>query len=263
MEKNVSIPEISISHNHPNDGADYFVVIPSVLKTISKALFESLPANSVKEISTIEVSYSNRESDNEDTNSFDEETQLYKAKKVHPFAKDCQKIPIYRVETDLIKIDLITCPAFQNRITYNLLANTIMCAYNIKSLVVLGTAEIDGRRLIAKLLSSHKYPTVENMKDTQNQILDKIPNLEPPAVVTGISGSFASRAAFTNVPCLVLVADAEGAFNLDMEQVNPEAMGAMAVVLNSYLELDQTGKFKTNLEKETTLKKSANGELYI
>jgi len=267
-ETPVALPDISITHSVPNEGADYFLVIPASLKAISDALLAAHGKNKVSQMSTVRVVY--KESDDgqqkegeEAEDEFDDATQLYRAKQSCLLKNDSKDIPIYRLSTGSKTIDMFTCPIFQNKVTYNLLTNVILDSYVLSNMLVLATSELTGHGLLNKLISSRTYSRMTNPTSLQQEILESIPTLTPPAAITGISGSFASRATFMKVPCLTLVADAEGAFNLDMEQLNIDAAETLAINLSRFLSLDSSSKFIKEVKTRLELKRAGNSGLYV
>lgn len=242
-------------------------MIPAPLKAISDSMLALNGKNKIRQISTVKVMYKETKDQQKDEegaeDEFDDDTQLYKAKQSYLLKNDSKDVPIYRLNTSSLTIDILACPIFQNKVTYNLLANSILNSYTIKNMIVLATSELTGHGLLNKLLSSHKYTQMVNFTDSQLQSLKSIPTITPPTAITGISGSFASRATFEKIPYLTLVTDAEGAFNLDMEQLNIDAAELLAVTLNKLLNLDNSPKFLQAVKTRLELKRAGSSALYM
>ncbi|QPG73055.1 hypothetical protein FOA43_000359 [Brettanomyces nanus] len=254
LEKPTVLPTITLEHHHPHDNSNYFLVIPEVLSVLTESIFE-LKGISIKRISTIKVTYPDTNDSDNDTLDFDEATQLYNVKDNYILEQDLKDIPVYCLKTPSCKVDFVTIPSFRNKIIYNLLANTILSSYDVHRLITFGTCELCEEETVRKLISKdyHDSPTV----------LHKISDMVPPNIVTGIAGSFSSRAALVNIPFATIGVDAEGAFSLDMEKLNLDAVSTVAPVLNEMFNIDSTGQFLKFIESKLDLKRASNGGLYM
>ncbi|VEU23650.1 DEKNAAC105073 [Brettanomyces naardenensis] len=262
-EKPVTLPEVTITSQYPNDRSDFLLVIPEVLSVLSDSIVAFQSEEQIKQISTIQVAYpESHGADALEESDFDEDTQLYKAKDNYIFSHDSKDIPVYRLDTPAYKVDFITVPVFHSKIIYNLLANKLFNIFEMDRLITVGTSELNGNGTVNKLLSRNYY-TVDELSSPQKRLLDGIPNMKPPNVITGASGAFTSRSTFFNTPHFTLAVDAEGAFNLDLEKLNLDAVVDAAIVLNDLLGFDSTSKFQSIVEAKIELKRAEAGGLYM
>ncbi|ODV86053.1 hypothetical protein CANARDRAFT_28103 [[Candida] arabinofermentans NRRL YB-2248] len=260
------IPTITIDH-HLNTVSDYFIAIPQVLELVSDAILLSYTKNATI-ISTISVTFPDLEAgdemehhDNNDDqdDEFDEDEQLYRSSANYSIKQDEKKINVFQITLPSnTKINLITIPTFKNKFIYNMLSIKILDEYKInEQLICLGTSELNNNETINKLISKSisSFPS--------KLLINQVPDLAPPHFITGSAGALISRSNIKKIKNVNLIVDAEGAFHMDLERFNYEALVDLGIVLSDYLSLNQS--VVQNIENKLKFRKASSGSsgLYL
>lgn len=213
------------------------LVIPPALNLIWDAVSEQNP----QKLGTIDVEFEKQQVD-DDAQEFDEQEQLYIPKTTEHV--ESNQVPLYQLTTSKGNVALVAIPIFKDKIVYNLIAAEIL--RNLAGqYVILGTSEV-GEPSLQKL---------------SNDSSIDIPDMQPPSVLTGVGGAFSARAAFEDVPFITLAVDSEGAFTLDTEKPNLDAVLSLSKVLVSLLGLDKS--FVASVQQRITRKRANAGGLYL
>ncbi|OWB68518.1 hypothetical protein B5S30_g3899 [[Candida] boidinii] len=236
----IVLPNVTIEHFGKNEECDYLFIVPSKLEAIATPL---LTSNS-ELFAEIKISNSNNNgsSNKNETEQeyYDEGEQLYKVLEAGNSSNVLSKyeqdtINIYKLKLNKLIIHLVIIPIYKNKIIYNLLSRKLIATLLFKKIIVIGTSELNNGFETLNLIKSENFKI--DSDDKTIGLIDQLPQLKPPHLVTGISGSILSMCAMFHLSSLGIIIDAEGAFNLDAEKCNNDSIIDCATVLNDYFKI--------------------------
>lgn len=217
------VPTIDIQWQSRQSKVKYVVVCPHTLQVLT------LPLQGQK-IGSIDVKYpefddtnNNDNQDNDqDNDEYDEDEQLYSAMtKSHLQKKYPQEsIPIVLYNNDVL---VLTFPNFSNIITFNVISEKLIEQVDAEYWLCLAPSNLNNNQTINKLY-------VDN--DINISLLNQIPNLKPPHIVTGISAAIVSQLNYNNYKNFaMIVLNSEG--HPGFEKSDSDAIVDTAYILSN------------------------------
>ncbi|OWB73501.1 hypothetical protein B5S31_g3245 [[Candida] boidinii] len=259
----IVLPDITINHSGKNEECDYLFIVPIKLESIVSPLISN--SELFAEIKISNLNNLNDKIDTEQQEYYDDEEQLYKISDTEKSTNILNKyeqdiINIYKLKLNKLIIHIIIIPIFKNKIIYNLISRKLIATLLFKKILIIGTSELNNGFETLNLIKSENFKIDNENGDANIGLINQLPQMKPPHLVTGISGSILSMCAMFHLSSLGIIIDAEGAFNLDAEKCNNDSLIDCAMVLNDYFKIGDD--YIKQVEKAILKTKGSSG-LYI
>ncbi|KAI3406942.1 hypothetical protein KGF56_000235 [Candida oxycetoniae] len=244
-------PEIRVVLDASSNDYDYIFVVPHTMKILQTELTKNHVV-----VGNIIVDYHQLYSsvEKESATTYDEDEQLYEAMK-HESLKSRfppkLELPIYLTKGVLS----IVVPHFENVIIYNLLARQVVKHLDLnKEWILLAPSNLNNNQTINKL---------QLYADNANPVINNVPLLRPPHVITGFCAALLSQLNIVEAPlATALVLDSEGP--LGFEKSDNDAIVDTATVLSSLFNIKNGEEYVKNVSlKVRKLNGYSNLGMYI